>query len=452
MLTKDCIDEIKPLFDKVIRYNTHVDGEYDSVPILQQWWENKQQLITALGDTLIYELPSKITFELDKKEKKNQYFAFCEEIEKYENNDLLNFVSWCGTDYFYKNKIDEPYDQNGYFIPRGVKVIKAFKFFEQDPVILDEIQTKASRTIQKNKITGTMCLSVHPLDFLSSSENTHNWRSCHSLDGDYRAGNLSYMTDQTTVICYLRSDDLAVLPGFPDDVPWTNKKWRMLLTVDTKNFRALFAGRQYPFFSKAALDTILQTIRKLPFFRGNWSNWHNDYLTKQFSYQEPEPFERYDYGNRPFAMGRYYYILENFIQNDPSELHFNDLLRSSVYTPYYCWRDSMSLGPIQPIKIGWSPTCPVCGKDKIINTDELTCSWCATCAKTTKIGECVVCGRTVENDENYSHIAMDLVCENCYNQHVHKCNKCHQELIYWDLLYNRDTHDYTCAYCAMQRR
>lgn len=444
------IDEIKPFFDKIIKHNTHVAGHYNSAPILQQWWENKQQLIQALGEELIYELPNKVTLELDEKEKRNKFFDFCEEIEKYENIELLNFICWCGSNDFYNNRTTKDYIKGEYNIPKGIKIIKAFKFFEKDPIILDEIQTKASRVIQQDKVTGTMCLSVHPLDFLSSSENTHNWRSCHSLDGEYCAGNLSYMTDKTTVICYLRSDEPTILPRFPEDVPWNNKKWRMLLTVDVDNFRALFAGRQYPFFSKTALDIILQALRKLPFFRGDWSNWHDDYIDNSFRYKEPEPFARYDYGNRTFVMGRYYYILENLIQNDPSELHFNDLLRSSTYaTPYYCWK-STDFGSIHPITIGNAPKCPVCGDREIIYTDTLTCSWCANRAKSTAVGECTLCGREVEEDENYLRVPEDLVCENCGKQFVHTCNVCGERFIYWDLKYNRETHDYTCAFCVQK--
>ena len=86
-----------------------------------------------------------------------------------------------------------------------MKLVRAFKFFETDKELLNEIQSVASMIIQEDKIEGTLCLSVHPLDFISSSENTHNWRSCHALDGEYRAGNLSYMLDKTTVMCYLNS-------------------------------------------------------------------------------------------------------------------------------------------------------------------------------------------------------------------------------------------------------
>lgn len=83
--------------------------------------------------------------------------------------------------------------------------------------------------IQEDKVTGILCLSIHPLDYLSLSENTYNWRSCHALDGEYRAGNLSYMMDNTTVVCYLKGEDEAELPHFPAEVKWNSKKWRMLL-------------------------------------------------------------------------------------------------------------------------------------------------------------------------------------------------------------------------------
>ena len=70
---------------------------------------------------------------------------------------------------------------------------------------------------------------MHPLDYLSLSENTYNWRSCHSLDGEYRAGNLSYMMDKSTVICYLKSNDDVILSNFGPEVKWNSKKWRVLL-------------------------------------------------------------------------------------------------------------------------------------------------------------------------------------------------------------------------------
>ena len=91
-------------------------------------------------------------------------------------------------------------------------------------------------------MSGDFCISIHPLDFLTSSVNTYNWRSCHALDGEYRAGNLSYMVDKSTIICYLKGANNAKLPMFPDDVPWNSKKWRVLIYV-SDYWDLLFAGR-----------------------------------------------------------------------------------------------------------------------------------------------------------------------------------------------------------------
>lgn len=133
-----------------------------------------------------------------------------------------------------------------------MKIIRAFKYFCEDKEILNEIQSIASMMIQNDKVSGILCMSVHPLDFLSVSENAHNWRSCHALDGEYRAGNLNYMADNSTVICYLKSTHKAQLPNFPEDVKWNSKKWRMLLFFDNY-YDTMMAGRQYPFTENSLL-------------------------------------------------------------------------------------------------------------------------------------------------------------------------------------------------------
>ena len=100
---------------------------------------------------------------------------------------------------------------------------------------------------------------VHPLDFLSTSENTHNWRSCHALDGEYRSGNLSHMVDHSTVICYLKSGREEKLPNFPPDVLWNSKKWRVLFYMADR-WDMVFAGRQYPFSTETGLDYVKNKV------------------------------------------------------------------------------------------------------------------------------------------------------------------------------------------------
>ena len=68
-----------------------------------------------------------------------------------------------------------------------MKITRALKFpflKEIPQKLLDTFQTKMSMILQENCVSGRLCISVHPLDFISSSENTYNWRSCHALDGN----------------------------------------------------------------------------------------------------------------------------------------------------------------------------------------------------------------------------------------------------------------------------
>ena len=182
-----------------------------------------------------------------------------EKDNNYNYEDLADFVL-TQKDGFFKNLTIEDYTYNGKKITKGTKLIKSFKYFVHNERSLEDIQNEASRIIQEDKVTGKLCISVHPLDFLSLSENNSNWRSCHSLDGEYRAGNLSYMMDSATFICYLKNNNKdGQINSFPNDVPWNDKKWRVLLFLSNEK-ELIMAGRQYPFTSDFGLSFILKQV------------------------------------------------------------------------------------------------------------------------------------------------------------------------------------------------
>ena len=252
------MEDIKRDFAKVIKYSqgfepANIDALFD------KWLDAKRDIIEAWGGNFIIEVPETVQFELSPEEKKSRLNQFMDMIaEVYDNNELVFFLENVEEDFF-SNHLSKDYNfGKDKKIPKGTKIIRAFKYFEKDPRVLEDLQNQASMIIQEDKISGMLCFSVHPLDFISSSENTYHWRSCHALDGDYRAGNLSYMMDESTVICYLRNgSEYKKLPNFPEDVMWNSKKWRMLLFL-SDGWDALFAGRQYPFFSPTALELVQQ--------------------------------------------------------------------------------------------------------------------------------------------------------------------------------------------------
>ena len=206
MLLKEEIEDIKQKFKQVISYSQDIANPKVDI-LFEQWLTAKKDFISAFGNQLIYTYPKKVTFELDEKEKIARVDEFIDSVDNgWNNSELADFV-YAMKDKFYSNLTGEDYTtSSGKIIKKGTKLVKAFKYFVPYQHILEEIQNQASRIIQENKVEGYLHLSVHPLDFLSASENAYNWRSCHALDGDYRSGNLTYMVDNSTLMCYLSNE------------------------------------------------------------------------------------------------------------------------------------------------------------------------------------------------------------------------------------------------------
>ena len=210
------MDKLQEDFNKVIEFSQDITG-INTDELFSQWKEAKKDFIKYFGGKLIYEWPEKVTFELDIEEKNKKVSDLISYVADY-NINLAEFIKF-NMDNFYENLVNDNYSSpSGIPISKGMRLLKAFKFFEEDKEKLTDFQNRASMVIQENKVEGRLCFSVHPLDFLSASENTHNGHSCHALDGDFRAGNLSYMIDKCTIMVYLKSDEDTLQQDFPDYV------------------------------------------------------------------------------------------------------------------------------------------------------------------------------------------------------------------------------------------
>ena len=446
------IKRIRQQFDEVIY---HSQGFYPNTEALfDKWFEAKHDIIEAWGGKLAIEVPEKVVFHLSQKDRDQRLDEFISSVSITYDNDLLACFLDDNRDGFFENKTLRPWHEFNIDVPAGMKIIKAFKLFERDEYTLDKLQTQASMIIQEDKIEGTLCFSVHPLDFLSSSENTYHWRSCHALDGDYRAGNLSYMVDTATIVCYLRGAEEAKLPNFPPSVLWNSKKWRMLMFI-SPNWDVMFAGRQYPFFSSTALDITLDHLKHAlyPYMYTSWSHWHNDY-TDIFNFKEhPE-----DGG---MLMHRYVCIsnelmdLHQVIKDGKDSLQFNDLLRSSCYTPYYSYKNFRPIGVIPTITVGESVPCLRCGEDHIVASDTMLCEDCELnggYSEDERFGYCELCDRrTLVADMYYLPGTGQLICESCHEHETTYCESCNQDILNCDIVLDKQTHEYICTTCFEHR-
>ena len=427
-------EDIREQFKSVISYSQNIpDPKIDY--LFKEWEYQKERFIKRFGG-LIYEWPTPIEFTLDDVQKRQRAMEFASTVSDTFNNPVLAEFIDENLDTFFENKVSKSLGEN---IPQGMKLLKAFKFFEPNKAALRNIQDMASQIIQENKIRGTLCFSVHPLDFLSSSENTYNWRSCHALDGEYRAGNLSYMVDNSTFMVYLKGADNQQLYGF-GGVPWNSKKWRMLIHSNETD-DIMFAGRQYPFSSKSGIDTVLNIYNNLivteyknPWGPVKFGSWRADYIDSYVPYDATDMNDTVGLAGKYLVYANQLVEIHQIVHDGQNALNYNDVLRSTCYRyPYYTVFNPYGYHSIDyilthPVIIGAEVPCLHCGQELISNPETMRCDDCELAFGTEEndvYSTCDCCGARIYVDDA---ICVgddgDLICDSCFHSHAFVCDCC----------------------------
>ena len=431
-------EDIKQQFKSVISYSQNIPDPKVDV-LFREWETNKEKFINRFGG-LIYEWSEPIEFTLDDAQKRQRAMEFATTVSDTFNNPVLAEFIDENLDGFFENKVVKTVPNSE--IPQGMKLLKAFKYFEPNKAALRSIQDLASNIIQENKIKGTLCFSVHPLDFLSSSENTYNWRSCHALDGEYRAGNLSYMIDNCTFMVYLKGADNQKLYGF-GPVEWNSKKWRMLIHA-AEDDSIMFAGRQYPFSSKSGIDTVLNIYNNLmmmgkkehPWISSwyKYAGWRADYVDSYVPYDATDMEDAVSLATRYIVYDNQLVDIRRVVREGPNCLNYNDILKSTCYKyPYYAIYDPYSYHSVDhllanPVVVGEEVPCLHCGEELIRNPETMRCDDCELEYGTEEndvYSSCDCCGARIYVDDA---ICVgddgDLICDSCFHAHAFVCDCC----------------------------
>lgn len=450
-----CTTTIKKQVARVLEHSQDLRNVKPDA-MIDKWFAAKSQFIEAWGGC-IYTVPEPVTFYLSTEEKKHRFNEFIDVIDNtYHNFSLTEFLDWLTIEEVFSNHISrEFWVDDCTKMPVGTKVSRALKYFESNETVLRKIQDQLSMILQEDKITGTLCLSVHPLDYLSASENTYHWRSCHALDGDYRSGNLSYMMDSCTIVCYLRGEKDVILPHFPEDVPWNSKKWRMLLFVSDLH-NAMFAGRQYPFFSPCAMDCVQEAFLTSMGKRVSaWTPWYNDRLKKfprmdgdvEIEAAECDAWLDGSY----ISMGGGIFTTQSIIKEPSRHLFFNDLLDSSFYIPYYCW--NRYANNEYSFHIGGNVPCPVCnGEHDLYEGESMQCRHChEEWYANNHYYYCECCDARIPSREaRHVYGSGQIVCAACFEDYAAQCDHCED---YWpkiDIQFDRDMEQHLCPICRRE--
>lgn len=448
------VDQLKQDLRHVIAYSQDLDESKINIDgLVAEWLMAKARYIDAFQGKMSYTTAEPVVFELSQEEQRSRFDQLCDAM--YNNNLMASyFLAEMGYECFYNNLTNKDYNYKDIHIPKGTKIIKALKFFwDLDSKELRYWQDRASQVLQSKKISGYLTLSVNPLDFLSSSENAEKWRSCHALDGDYRTGNLSYMLDSSTVMAFLDSGDKKCLPHFPEDLEWNSKRWRNLLFFSNA-MAMIFAGRPYPFELKGALDYILSDI--IPqVFHLTYTNW----LDKEYG--------ALDIGDVHLQTNHPYYLRNNklvlnsdLIIDHPNSTHYNDLLHSTCYKPYYAYATHPWWGLAgidtgtddEKLYIGGEVKCVYCGKEHVYSSSAFLCDSCELQygnRHDDDFGFCEYCGRHCHSDDlTWLPDDSGLVCMDCYAENVAHCARCGRSGMINSMIYNEEQEQFFCSdYC-----
>lgn len=234
--------------------------------IVDKWFAAKRPIIDKYLDGKYIKDCGPVSITMDKEVKTSymdHYICMLQDAGHYMAADFVASNDYEG---FFSNRITIDNEKLALFYPakkelrQGMRLFKALKYFIADKDELEFFQNKASEYIQKDKICGNLYISVHPLDFLTSSENNNNWRSCHALSGAYCAGNLSYILDSCTAICYIASPEEEQLVNLPQGLLWNSKRWRTLAYFNQQDYTSVMLNIHYPFDLPPANKLIFDAL------------------------------------------------------------------------------------------------------------------------------------------------------------------------------------------------
>lgn len=411
--------------------------------ILNIWLTNKKHFIDSkmFNGKLIVEI-GEVEIKLDKENKDKLIATFLrrldedwdEEFPGWEDyseaaQNLCSFLAHNAPGFFDNKTVEEYEAPDATVIDKNVKISKSFKHFFDIPELVRQLQDMYSEVIQRDKIKGTLCASVHPLDFLSSSENNYKWRSCHALNGEYAGGNLSYMMDVSTIIFYVRGEKEVKIPRFPNSVPWNDKKWRML-GFSSERQEIIWYGRQYPFFSHDLLQEVYGFYNKLfdKKYKAPTQQCFDtaiDNCDETVSLKEPHIY----YNGILWAKSK-------IIMDAPDAAHYNDLLYSSTYVPYYSTLVNEKLN-IPITDIGHHPVCAYCGKEERMHTNSFISN---SCLRWLLTDNCAKCGKPLDKTKKRDFIPfIGFLCPECEEEHVTTCPTCGRKRL----------KTYQCTFCTI---
>lgn len=264
----------------------------------------------------------------------------------------------------------------------------------------EDFRIAHSMCLNQKRLEGELCLSIHPLDYMTMSDNDCDWESCMNwrYGGDYRQGTVEMMNSPCVVVAYLKSSsDMELIDSGDNSFMWNNKKWRQLYIVTPEVISNI---KPYPYANPDLDIYCKEWLRELAEKDGGFGTYLPT-LQKIFNR---------DANILSDGKAIHFSFTTNVMHNDYSGEH-------EVYV-------SSGLTNGQSVQINFSGVteCMYCGQDYSeyrdnIPTSSLLCSECG------HFRVCEDCGYHLDEDEGY-WVDEVLICDSCFNRYTVDCLSC----------------------------
>ena len=393
----------------------------DTSYILRIWNENKSEyLAKVFGDKLILE--REVEYIQSTAQIRD---AIEQEMYSVDGNDMAifrsmylcrleNYFDRFAEEYRYARKLLDPQtlaenNTSAFYCPTPIKLTfpsgntvtitegaKAMRLLgkickeidmEKD---FEEFRLKHSLFLNQKKVKGTLCLSIHPMDYVTMSDNANDWSSCITWedDGYYRGGTVEMMNSPCVVVAYLKSHDKEFTWGVNE--AWNSKLWRTLMVVTPK---VITTVKSYPYYHEELLKTCAEWMRDLVTNALGWDYSSNcqEILTSGMDVRLSFSTDRMynDFG----CVTHWGYIGEKC---------------PSAADIYYS-------GPSQ---------CMICGEVRdeydYYDSNFVVCRDCCDSDYDCHYNTCYECGDRIDSDDTY-WVEDEPLCEYCFNLYANEC-------------------------------
>lgn len=286
-------------------------------------------------------------------------------------------------------------------IEHGSKVVKALgKIAERYNIPgFEEFRLEHSRCLNSAKLEGQLCFSIHPLDFITMSENDNKWESCMNWTnrGCYRMGTVEMMNSPYVVVAYIASKKNMTRHGYE----WNSKRWRQLFVVAPE----VIAGiKAYPYYHEELSKFAAVELAKILNEAGaNYDIASLGMYTMDEDHRDELIPCNNDDSYKPIS------FYTDVMYNDFGLTHAHACVFNEDYNLNPTWKDYNYSGETQ---------CVWCGKfvDHTMRDDEgelyvpggVLC--CDDCGAPTIL--CSDCGHSIRRDQ-VIEIDGEVVCEYC---------------------------------------